>query len=375
VRLIALLLLGASAVSAGYRYKATVTFSAASGSGTNNNITLAFTGSDTKLKTVANGGQIQNTVTRTGVTVPADFVLTNDSTCGSLAGSYTWGIESYSASSGTIVGWVMIPSLNTSASVTLSVCVGNAAVSAYQGGAAGSEFDTNVSAAYHLPDGSTLSTIDFSSNANNGNQHNTPTAVVGEIGGGAGFVAASSQYISGSNIFNGAHATVSGWVNLLAYPSSPGFLLGLVNGLNSGTYDRALSIDSSGLVTWYIYDGGFKSVTSASALGLNAWHDLAGTDDGVNIRLYVDGTQVASGAARDGYTGYSVPNFFLSGSTFAYTYLSFKVDEARLASVARSAGWIATEYANQSGPPAISAFSALAPGVVAAGQLTQSFIF
>lgn len=125
-------LLLACPLFAGYGAKATVTFSAASGSTTDTNITLYFTANDTKLKTVANGGLIQNTVTRNAITVPADFILTNDTSCATQTGSYQWGFKTYSATAGTMTGRVKIPSLTISASIAPTVCIGNSAVSTYQ---------------------------------------------------------------------------------------------------------------------------------------------------------------------------------------------------------------------------------------------------
>ena len=166
----------------GYLSEATVTFSA-SGSTTDTNITLAFYGSDAKLRTTANGGQVYHTVTRAGVTVPVDFVLTADSSCASVTGGYTWGIESYSPAAGTIIGWVKIPSITPGTTVTPSVCLGNAAVNAYQGGSPGAEFDASTLSVYHLPNGVTLNASDFSANANNGSAV-AATAATGRLTAG-----------------------------------------------------------------------------------------------------------------------------------------------------------------------------------------------
>ena len=98
----------------GYGYQATVVIPAATGS-TQTNFTVALTGTDTKLKTVTNGGQIQNTVTRVGQTVPADLILSSDSAGTSL---YTWGWDFYDAVNGIATLWVLIPSLTSGASRT-----------------------------------------------------------------------------------------------------------------------------------------------------------------------------------------------------------------------------------------------------------------
>lgn len=345
---------------AGYSSKATVTFAAASGSSTDTNITLAFSGSDTKLKLAANGGQITHTVTRAGVTVPADFVLTTDSACVTISG-YNWGIEFYDGVGGTIKGWVKIPSLTTGASVIPVVCVGNNAITTYQGGALGAEYDASTQSVYHLPDGTTLSGKDFSSNANDGTVTSV-TALAGQIDGAGSFNGTSSVIIGSTLTLNTANATVSGWVKIASNPASSGQIAGFANGNVASVSDKTLFIDSSGKARFLVYDGANKTTSvPASGITTGAWHYLAGTTNSTTAIAYADGVSQGTIAAGASYTGYSQANLLMGGSVAnGVVYLAASIDEVKFANTARTADWILTEYNNQNSPPSISAFTALA---------------
>ncbi len=342
--------------SGAYTSIATVSFAAATGS-TQTNITLAFTGSDAKLKTVANGGQIQNTVTRVGVVVPADLILTDDATCATITGGYTWGIEHYVATTGAIIGWAKT-TLTTGGPVVPRVCIGNVAVTTYQGGAQGAEFDANTLAVYHLPNGSTLSALDFSANANNGNITGT-SAVAGKIDG-AGSFNGTTNYILSSSVVNTPTVTVSTWINLRLLPVGRAPVIGFTQGNGSGTYDKVIFLSTLGQASFYVYDGGVKETSVTSALSLNTWYYLTGTADGTNIKIYLNGSLAATLAAGNTFAGYGAPNLLLGGSAGGSLYVQQYLDKSTYVSVARSADWIATEYANQNNPPAISAFTLLA---------------
>ena len=50
----------------------------------------------------------------------------------------------------------------------------------------------------------------------------------------------------------------------------------------------------------------------------------------------------------------------IASNNIADTLLTGSLDEMRFSATARSAAWLATEFANQSSPPAMSAFVTLA---------------
>jgi hypothetical protein len=356
--------------------KSSVTFSAATGS-TQTNFTEAFSFSDPKFATIANGGLITSTSTRVGVTVPNDLMLTDDPTCEVQTGGYTWNFEDYSATAGTGHGWVMIPSLTTSASVTPTICLGKSSVTTYQGGAQGSERDASTQLSFHLPDGTTPSAKDFSANANDGILFNSPGAVAGQIGGGISLIAASSQYVATSSNYTDTTVSMSAWVKLAAYPSSNAFIVGMNAGNGSATYDKDIFVDPTGHANFYIFGASQQTVTSPSAIGLGVWVHLVGVSDGSSIKIYVNGVGT-SAVAGVSYSG--AEHFFIGGTTGSGTppkpvYPDAQVDEVTRSNVARGPDWIATEYANQSSPPAAGAVTLLSggSGTLVTHKRTNSF--
>jgi hypothetical protein len=91
-----------------------------------------------------------------------------------------------------------------------------------------SVWDTNYTGVWHLPNGTTLSANDSTTNANTGTLNNSPTATTGEIGGAASFASASSQYISTpsqSSLKAATTFTVSAWMKR----SSTGTIVSVVH--------------------------------------------------------------------------------------------------------------------------------------------------
>jgi len=339
----------------GYGYVSSVTFAGATGS-TQTNITLLFRFGDPNLKTAANGGQIQNLCSRNGTSVPCDFIFTNDSTCTIITGGYKWGFDGdYSATAGTGHGWVMIPSYTTSG-VTPTVCIGNSAISTYQGGAVGAEFDSNTILALHLANGTTLSLTDFSSTGNTTTNTNGSIATTGKIDGGVSFAAASQQYLTinaASSAWNPTSFTAEEWFNSTTD-------LNILR-RDDGTTRAWLINLGSGSVSCLLIFGSFPGVTSAAATYADGnWHHAAITvsaTGGIStITLYVDG--VLQGSASTAGTNPVASSLIrIAGLPNFGSWYSGNADNTVYSTTVRSANWIATEYGNQNSPPAIGQFT------------------
>ena len=305
---------------------------------------------DADLKTVGNGGYVQNS---SGY----DVGFYADS---GLATKLDWETERYIATTGEVIYWVRIASLSSSTDTVFYMAFGDPGISTDQSNKTG-VWDSNYQTVWHLPDGTTLTAMDSTANANDGFLSGSPTAITGKIGGGANLVAANSQYIQGGNIVNTSDATVEAWVYLTSYPSFDSMIGGFTQGNFSATYDKDLLINSIGKVVFYVYDGSTRTSTSVNSLPLNQWCHVVGTihAGSSSLRVYINGVLEDTASASGSYTGYSgTPNIFLGGSTLAYGYLDQKADEFRVSASARSSDWITAEYNNQSSPSTFESFGA-----------------
>ena len=91
--------------------------------------------------------------------------------------------------------------------------------------------------------------------------------------------------------------------------TSGGKLVGFGNA-NTGTstnYDRHIYMEPDGRITFGIYNNGFYTATSPSALNDGQWHQAVGTLGPTGMSLYVDGKRVGSNggtSVAQPYSGY-----------------------------------------------------------------------
>lgn len=194
-------------------------------------------------------------------------------------------------------------------------------------------------------DGKNLTSATSTDSSGNGNDgtRNVTTPVMGKIGQGMSFDG-SSSYVRGKNVINIPKVTLSTWVYLTAYPGSNSLIGGFANGLLGAAEDKELYINSAGQPTFYVFDGAGRNASYFTSLPLNKWVHLVGTADGSTVKLYVNGALVASGAAGNTYTSYTLPNVFAGGAGQSKTYLSQKLDDFRVYDRALSASEVLTLY-------------------------------
>ena len=272
-------------------------------------------------------------------------------------------IESYSA--GTLVAWVKIPLLSSTVNTDIWMYYGNslatepAANSAYGSQAVWSNGYAGV---WHLKEtGTNPQVLDSTANANNSTAQ-TWTPTTGKIGGGGSFNGSSNKLSLGSSStldFGSGDFSISGW-----FRSSVGagnrVLLSkqTANGAAYWVY-----FNQQGWPWGYISSGGTtyyqRGNNSSKADGL--WHHFVVVRQGSAITVAsVDGvnatTVQSSGTVTNVNTAGGVLKMGTSPAESSNDFFNGTLDATRIANVARSAGWWATEYANQNSP---STFHAL----------------
>ena len=266
--------------------------------------------------------------------------------------------ESYVASSGAVTFWIQLPTVSHTTDTVIYMFYGNSSVTTDQSNKSG-VWDSNFKGVWHLPNGTSLSANDSTSNGNNGTVGGA-TATSGVINGGAKFAGSSGQKIdvgdSSSVQITGTAITLEAWVNTsesnpsyweriltkeVTNNASPFFGFALIRCAGTNHVQMGIATSSGNL-----------GVCSASSLAMGNWDHLVGTYDGSHLRIYVNGALDNSLAETGSILGTSQDvvigtDPFSSGETF-----NGNVDEVRVSNSVRSADWIATEYTNQAFPSA-----------------------
>lgn len=348
------------------------------GSADSTNFPVLFAGTYSYLATVANGGKVQN-ANGYDIGFFADSALTTP---------LDWEVVEYTATTGKIEAHVRVPTLSASANTVIYIAYGDSGISTFQGDVAGT-WNSGFALVAHLPDGTTLSANDSTSNANHGTVTNA-VAAAGKIGGGASFDGAgdSIDFGSGASVDTLSTITIEAW---------------LKRGSVATTTDQHIASkewnDGSGFGGWWFYirrdsDGsnggklkfgrGWSTATYESALWrattkLNStavWYHCVVTYDAGstsnNPIIYLNGvseTLVEEQAPSGTLKSDNPYNVRIGEGSYGENDLNGVQDEFRVSNVIRSADWVLATYNNQNDP---STFYALGSEVGGAASATAS---
>ncbi|HEY3407818.1 MAG TPA: LamG-like jellyroll fold domain-containing protein, partial [Propionicimonas sp.] len=171
------------------------------------------------------------------------------------------------------------------------------------------------------------------------------TANAGVTGGQAGAIIGDTNLASSFNgsgtgfaVSNAAQVgpdtfSVEAWFNTTS--TAGGKILGFGNSAtgDSSNYDRHVYLDSNGHLTFGVYPGGVRTVTSPKTYRDGQWHQVVATLGASGMVLYVDGAKVAARTDTtfgQSYTGYwRVGGDNLGGwpSQPASNYLNGQIDD------------------------------------------------
>jgi hypothetical protein len=352
----------------GYTYRTTAVIAASQVTGTlTDDLSALVSLSSTNLKTVANGGSVQNTVTQTGlaITIPADFLVTSDA-----AGStQITGVdfEAYDPVGGTALLRVRVP--GAVVGKTIYIFYDNASVTTQQGTPTNA-YDSNYLLFWHFQDNAAnTNVLDSTSNGRTGTSllsNTNALSAPGKVGLCFNFAGTSTQALSlaSATALNAYPITISLWCKYSENHADIGGIFGKYTGNSLNGW----SIHTNGgkTLAWFFTDGtasncvypGGDGMSYGTGLNDSAWHHYAFVVNSSGGAIYLDGTQVGStlawtGTAQAPSSTELVRVASLSGVGGGFLSASSGVancDEARLCSSARSAAYIGAEYNNENAP-------------------------
>jgi Concanavalin A-like lectin/glucanases superfamily/Domain of unknown function (DUF2341) len=259
-------------------------------------------------------------------------------------------LQRWDASSQHLDAWVRVPTLSSTAPTTIYVQYGDPAGSVAPSPAG--VFKSSFVAVWHFDDAAPASAIADATGTHPGTPTLTSTTQASAtLGKGLSFNG-STDTITFTNPLSGSQAhTISVWVN---QPSVTHVSTILVVGTAATGESRWLASHGTSAVLYAgTYNNDWSTTTDIDNAGWTLVHWVCEGSNGKN-HFYVNGAEISGSPTTltgvntqgaSGIIGYAPEPAY--GTT---TGLVGTIDELRIATVARSAGWIATEHANQGSP-------------------------
>lgn len=268
----------------------------------------------------------------------------------------------YDGNNGELAAWVNVPSL--AASSSFYIHYGSSAITTSQQNVAGT-WANGYELVMHLG-----GTTDASG---------TVTGITAtNVGTGTGQVSTASTFDGTTSVID---ATSTAALDNLFVDGGTAAIW--IRPTNAGENNLGRMFDKGGAVGWAFFTDNLSAPSTisfahgtggsteaiwrapASSLSFNAWHHVAvvfDKDSQANAPgFYIDGAAVntnVTSAADGAFASDASFSLRLGNSEAGDRTFNGSLDEARLSSVPRSAGWLATEYRNQSSPGTFLSFGA-----------------
>jgi len=186
-------------------------------------------------------------------------------------------------------------------------------------------------------------------------QGGAKTVASGILGRAARFRAEDQQYIDVPHSQDlemsiGNQITVAGWINQSSMQTADWITL-----LSKSNHSYALQLQDGNMPRFTIYDdtnytgnNRWRSVNANSTISQGTWYHLAGTYDGEQVRIYINGVlQNASINAGKLSNSNLQPLFFADNSGATGRYFDGMIDEFKIYDVALSPGRVYGLYYNE----------------------------
>lgn len=263
----------------------------------------------------------------------------------------------YNAVTGNYIAFVRLPTYSKTVNTVINTYFGNSNVTTTQANPTG-VWDGNFTGVWHLGNGTSLSLSDSTTGGNNGSNNGHVFASTGEIDGGA-FFDSSGGFITTAN-FSGSPTqfTMQAWINCNDSNGRTIMCQGDSTSTNLTYYFRTAT-RSGFSATGPTYQ---DIQTNQPSTGV--WHLVHLVYTGSTLLYYIDGQLNNSGSTTGSPIALTNAAVIGRQGDNGTNYWFGNLNEVRRSSAgnnsaaARSAGWIATEFANQSSP---STFSIVGP--------------
>ncbi|HTB05887.1 MAG TPA: T9SS type A sorting domain-containing protein [Bacteroidia bacterium] len=259
-------------------------------------------------------------------------------------------LENYVSGTGEYEAYVNIPLLSHSVDTYIYMYYDNSAISTNQ--STTSTWDGNTIGVWHL-DNSIYT--DGTSNANNGTPNGVTSVAAGEIASAAGYNGTTTNYVQlGLTNASASNGTIELWGYINTYVAST-YFFGHSSTQNATYTDRIQLYTSDAAGTLTLGMGNNHALTNIATLSKNTWYHivLSWTGSGGNgtYIAYINGVQKATGSYTSLNTLYTSADAGNDGNAGQRTEaLTGNIDEIHISKTQRTAGWITTDYNNQSSP-------------------------
>ena len=198
-------------------------------------------------------------------------------------------------------------------------------------------------AAYGFEEGSGSSVADASGNGHTGSISGATWASAGKFGKALSFNGSNAMVTvpDAADLHLSTAMTLEAWVNPASVTSD---WRDVIYKGNDNYYLGATTSSSGKPAAGSIIGGSYAEAYGTSALATGAWTHLAMTYDGTAVRLFVNGTQVAS-TAKTGTIASSTNPLQIGGDSIYGQFFSGLIDEVRIYNVALTATQIQADMA------------------------------